>query len=54
MEVLYRIVNSLKRAKNLDNFRVVVPADNSCLFTSINYCMCGEVCFFLTLALLYN
>eukprot|EP00088_Acartia_fossae_P058048 TRINITY_DN6782_c0_g1_i1.p1 TRINITY_DN6782_c0_g1~~TRINITY_DN6782_c0_g1_i1.p1 ORF type:complete len:344 (+),score=15.67 TRINITY_DN6782_c0_g1_i1:54-1085(+) len=23
--------------------RVVVPADNSCLFTSINYCMCGEV-----------
>jgi len=23
--------------------RVVVPADNSCLFTSINFCMCGEV-----------
>jgi len=23
--------------------RVVVPADNSCLFTSINCCMCGEV-----------
>jgi len=23
--------------------RQVVPADNSCLFTSINFCMCGEV-----------
>jgi len=23
--------------------RVIVPADNSCLFTSINFCMCGEV-----------
>ena len=24
-------------------FRQVVPADNSCLFTSINFCMSGEV-----------
>ncbi len=24
-------------------YRQVVPADNSCLFTSINFCMSGEV-----------
>jgi len=39
---------SNKKQKTLDNSenklnRKVVPADNSCLFTSINYCMSGTV-----------
>jgi len=37
------ISNSSPRDSNQGLLRKVVPADNSCLFTAINFCMSGEV-----------